>query len=66
MIGNYNNTVTVSLREVYGVVRIYPVNARAMSLLSLAGTKTFSKDHLRAIEELGFTVRTVAPKLDDL
>jgi len=58
-----NNTVLVRVRNIYGNPTIYPSNDVADKLCSLSGKKTFSKQDLRTIEQLGFRVQQI-PDLD--
>jgi hypothetical protein len=53
--------IKIEKREVYGVVRYYPMSEGAELLASLAGKKTLSLNMLRTAEALGHTVTMVAP-----
>jgi hypothetical protein len=52
-------TVWVSVRNVYGNEMIYPANETASKFAQLTGKKTFSLADLRTIRELGYTVEPV-------
>ena len=54
--------IKVTVRNVYGVDRIYPVT-NIEPLQALTGQKTLSKDHIKALESLGFTIEVEAPTL---
>lgn len=56
--------IRVQVRQVYGVDKIYPVNAAAETLAAIAGTKTLSRDDLANATKLGLTViELTVPKL---
>lgn len=48
--------IVVRLSNVYGRETVYPVCHTAKLLAQLAGTKTFTTEALRLIEELGYDV----------
>ena len=50
------DTITVKIKQNYGIERIYPVCERAIWLAALTGTKTFTKEHIEIIKKLGYTV----------
>ena len=54
--GNKKYPVQVIAKHVYGQERIYPINDNAKSLLALTGLKTFNKDNIKAILNLGYDV----------
>lgn len=54
-------TITVTVREVYGVRTIYPACDTAKLLARLAGTKTLTAAALQTIKALGYTVAVAAP-----
>ena len=49
-------TVTVEIRNVYGNETIYPICEQAKLLAKLAGTKTITKDAVRVIKDLGYSI----------
>lgn len=49
-------SVTIEIKDVYGVRTAYPVCENARSFAAIAGTKTLTKDTLRHIKDLGFAV----------
>jgi len=52
---------TYTPRNVYGEIKIYPVNAAAKAIAKIAGTKTLRKsDMLAAQEALGMTWEQVS------
>lgn len=48
--------INVYRREVYGNIRYYPADERADTLLQLTGTKTFTPEMLKIIEQVGLKV----------
>ena len=54
--GNKKYNVQVIAKHVYGQERIYPINDNAKSLLKLTGLKTFNKDNIKVILNLGYDV----------
>ena len=54
--GNKKYPVQVIAKHVYGQERIYPINDNAKSLLRLTGLKTFKKDNIKDILNLGYDV----------
>lgn len=56
-------TITVEIKSVYGVDRIYPVCDKAKMFTALTGNKTLSQIDIVQIKALGFTVEVQAPKL---
>jgi hypothetical protein len=56
-------TITVSVREVYGIKTIYPACDTAKLLARLAGTKTLTAAALQTIKALGYTVAVAAPSI---
>ena len=59
-------TIEVFTRNVYGVHKIYPANAAALTLAQIAGTKTLSGFVIEKAVALGLTIVQVedpeAPK----
>jgi hypothetical protein len=49
----------VSIKTVYGVERIYPMNAAAENLCKLMGKKTFSRNDLDTLKRLGYEIKQV-------
>lgn len=59
--------ITITLREVYGVVKAYPVCVDAQLFAQLAGTKTLTTQALALIAKLGYEVHcTPGSTLEDL
>ena len=56
-------TITVTVREVYGIRTIYPACDTAKLLARLAGTKTLTAAALATIRALGYTVEVKAPSI---
>ncbi len=55
--------ITVKVKNVYGVDRIYPVCEKAKLFLELTGNKTFSGLDIETIKRLGFEVLTETPTI---
>ncbi len=51
--------IQVHVKNVYGVVRVYPVCATAKLLCKLAGGQTLSPASLATIKDLGYEVEQV-------
>ena len=57
----------VCIKTVYGVERIYPVNASAMILADLLKKKTFDTRDIEILKRLGYEIKQVeSTKLEDL
>lgn len=56
-------TITVTVRDVYGIKTIYPACDTAKLLARLAGTKTLTRSALETIKALGYTVTVTAPSI---
>ena len=48
--------IYLEVKQVYGVDRVYPACAVSQALAGLAGKKTFSKEHLNILREIGFVL----------
>jgi len=59
MLGNQN--ITVEIRDVYGVAKVYPICDRAKIFAGIAGTKTLLPPDIERIQLLGYKV-TVQPR----
>lgn len=55
--------ITVEVKSVYGVDRIYPVCDKAKVFVELIGNKTLSKHNIILIQLLGFEVEVKAATL---
>lgn len=51
-----NNTITVMIKNNYGVYHIYPVCPKAQDFAEIAGTKTLTPYVLKLIRSLGFEI----------
>jgi len=49
-------TITVRVRDVYGVPTIYPVCNAAKSFAAIAGTKSLTLKALQGVVALGYTI----------
>ena len=55
-----NNSIPVYTKSVYGRLLTYPADAaQAIALQTLTGTKTLEFRHLKALQDLGFTIEQV-------
>lgn len=48
--------ITVEIKNVFGVNKIYPVCSIAKLFAEIANTKTLSKSNIKIIEELGYSI----------
>lgn len=55
--------ITVKVKNVYGVDRIYPVCDRAKLLLALTRRKSFSTSDTHLIKSLGYEIITETPTI---
>ena len=46
--------IFVKVKSVYGVDRVYPACDVSELLAQLVGNKTFSREHVRILREIGF------------
>jgi hypothetical protein len=50
--------ITVEIKSVYGVERIYAVCNNAKLITKLKQSKTLSKEDISILKELGYTIQT--------
>jgi hypothetical protein len=50
--------ITIEIKDVFGVLKFYPVCKTAFTFASIAGTKTLTEVNLRRIIELGYEIDT--------
>ena len=55
--------ITVEVKNVYGIDRIYPVCPKAKAFMSLTGNKTLSDADIKLIKSLGFEIEVKTPEL---
>ena len=55
--------ITVQIKNVYGVRRVYPVCDKAHLFTQMTGRKTLSENNLSIIKDLGFVVEVATPVL---
>tara|TARA_R100001480_G_C4672884_1_gene173773 strand:- start:156 stop:350 length:195 start_codon:yes stop_codon:yes gene_type:complete len=48
--------IFVKVKSVYGVDRVYPACDVSELLAQLVGNKTFSREHVRILREIGFVL----------
>ena len=77
MKANYNNSgreafeklnkqsksITVEIKNVYGVNKIYPISDTAKLFANIAGTKTLTDYTIAKIKELGYTINVAQQTL---
>ena len=51
-----DRTIIVELKEIYGRELIYPENDMGKKLLQLTGKKSFDRNDLRLLKELGYHI----------
>ena len=56
-------TIQVTIKNVYGNERIYPINQKAIWFTSLTNKKTLDRDEIDIIKKLGYQVEVVSEKL---
>ena len=59
-------TIKIRLKSVYGNTLIYPANEIAEQLVKLTGRKTFNKDDLKIVKELGYTIEQIDTFLEGI
>jgi hypothetical protein len=52
--------IDVTLKDCYGVSKVYPVCEKAKLFAKIAGTKTLTVDAIENIKLLGYTVRVAS------
>ncbi len=55
--------ITVKIKSVYGVDRIYPIDKNAKIFVALVGNKTLSKADIDRIKALGYEILTETPTI---
>jgi len=55
MLGNQN--ITVEIKDVYGVAKVYPICETAKLFADIAGTKTLLPEDIKRIQMLGYEVK---------
>ena len=56
-------TIQVTIKNVYGNERIYPINQKAIWFTSLTNKKTLDRNEIEVIKKLGFQVEVVSEQL---
>jgi hypothetical protein len=54
--GSMNQNITVEIRDVYGVAKVYPMCSTAQLFADIAGTKTLLPEDIKRIQMLGYSV----------
>lgn len=55
--------ITVKIKNVYGVEKVYPVCDKAILFARIAGTKTLTPEAIALIKSLGYTLSSQAVSL---
>lgn len=55
--------IKVELRSVYGKVLAYPVNDQAHKLAKILSTKTFTKETLSGLKDMGFVISSAVAEV---
>jgi hypothetical protein len=55
--------IQVSIKQVYGVERIYPINDKAIFLTQLTNKKTLDSKDIALIKKLGYQIEVINKKL---
>jgi len=58
-----NKTIKVKLKTVYGVERFYPICENAKRFALLTNSKTFNRNILSIIKNIGINIELETPKL---
>lgn len=56
-------TITIEIRDIYGIRTIYPACQTSRLLARLAGTKTITRHALETIKALGYAVEIKQPEV---
>lgn len=56
-------TITIEIRDIYGIRTVYPACDKSRLLARLAGTKTITRHALETIRALGYTVEVKQPEI---
>lgn len=59
-------TITVEIRQAWGVKRIYPACDTAKVFCEIAGTETFTPRVIELVKQLGYVVKVKATKQETL
>lgn len=53
-------TIKIEVKNVYGTLKAYPVCEHARTFAAMVGTKTLTRETLRHIQALGYTIESQA------
>lgn len=56
-------TITVKIKHIYGNETVYPVCDTAQTFARMLNTKTLTREALKHIKALGYTIQVEAPTL---
>jgi hypothetical protein len=51
------NVIEVEVKDVYGVLKYYPICEKAQLFADIAGTKTLTTHAIKKIEALGYSIK---------
>jgi hypothetical protein len=54
-----NNIITVKIKDVYGISRVYVTSEHANALKLLTGQETLSNNSIHALKNLGYEIKQV-------
>lgn len=57
-------TIVISIKNVYGEAKYYPVCDKAKAFARIAGTKTLTRDVIREISDMGYYIDIEQQSLD--
>ena len=58
-----DKVIEVEIRSVYGTNLLYPVNTSARIFAKMLGVKTFNRQQVQCMRDLGYTVGQVVAEL---
>ena len=61
-----NMEIMVRIKDVYGVPKVYPVSPNAHLFADIAGTTTLRPSDLKAIQDLGYSIRVTQRHIEEL
>jgi len=58
-----SNVIKVTVKNVYGVNKIYPACSNSKAFADIAGTKTLTEEVIAHIKSIGFDIEVIAPTI---
>ena len=56
-------SIQVKVKQVYGKETIYPICNKAILFAKMVGQKTLTRDNLKVIKDLGYTIEQVSEQV---